>query len=76
MRQGGDGKTALSDGTAVDLELYKFDSCPFCHVVYERIDRLGVNVRMRDTIYDGEAARTLGRLMAPHEKEKVFVDQK
>ncbi len=32
------------------LALYKYDGCPFCAMVGSSIDRLGVNVEMRDIL--------------------------
>ena len=40
----------LKDGREVELELFKFDSCPFCVRVMRTIKELGVEgIRMRDT---------------------------
>ena len=41
---------SLKDGREVDLELFKFNSCPFCVRVLNAIRDQGVEgIRMRDT---------------------------
>ena len=43
-------KATTSDGREVDLELYQFDSCPYCQKVQRVITARGVRVRLRDTM--------------------------
>jgi len=72
-RAGGNGTNALSDGTLVDLALYKFDSCPFCVRVHGAIDRLGVNIEYRDvreTRWWSDLLERTGRTQVPC----LFVD--
>ena len=64
----------MGDGRSIDLELFKFDSCPYCHVVYRAIDRLGVNVRLRDTMFEPEAARTLLQVGGKQQVPCLFID--
>ena len=61
---GGSGAVKLKDGRVVDLELYKFDLCPFCVYVYRYLDQLAIRdqIRMRDTRNeDGAAGELLQR---------------
>lgn len=65
----------LKDGREVDLELFKFDSCPFCVRVQRRIEQLGMDgIRFRDTHRDAGASKDLitrgGKLQVPC----LFVD--
>ncbi len=36
------------------LALYHFDGCPFCSMVRSAIDRLGINVELRDIFQDSQ----------------------
>lgn len=38
--------------SAPKLELFKYDSCPFCVRVMSTIDQLGLKVEMRDILFD------------------------
>ncbi len=40
-------------------ELYQYDSCPFCHRVRAFLDRVGIDMPMRDTMRDMAAFREL-----------------
>ena len=40
--------------SAPKLELYKFDSCPFCVRVMDHISSLGVKVEMKDIMTDSQ----------------------
>ncbi|RMG13443.1 MAG: glutaredoxin [Planctomycetota bacterium] len=65
----------LKDGRDVDLELFKFDTCPFCVRVLAKLRQLGVEgVRLRDTRREPGAAEELvergGKLQVPC----LFVD--
>ena len=57
-----------------ELVLYKYDSCPFCARVLRKIDELGVDVQMQDTMMDRQARQDLydrtGRTTVPC----LFVD--
>ena len=50
------------DMTKLDLVLYKFDSCPYCRMVMDFIEQEGLNIPMRDTIYDDGARQELQRI--------------
>jgi glutaredoxin 3 len=41
------------------LKLYYFDSCPFCQIVIQAIDRLGLAVEMNDIIANEDHLRQL-----------------
>ncbi|MCR9165103.1 MAG: glutaredoxin family protein [Nannocystaceae bacterium] len=41
------------------LTLYQFRGCPFCSMVERAIERLGVEVEMRDILRDSEAMQAL-----------------
>lgn len=56
---GGDGRCRTKTGESLDLELYKFDSCPYCQHVFRAVRRLAVPVRYRDIWEDEAAARRL-----------------
>ncbi len=51
------------------LVLYQFDACPWCQIVLRAIDQLAVDVTLRDTRRDPDAARahreTTGRTQVP-----------
>ena len=41
---------AIDDqGKPIELELYKFDSCPYCRLVQRTIDELNIALEFRDT---------------------------
>ncbi len=63
-------------GQDVDLELYKFDSCPYCQRVFRAIERLKVPVRMRDIEEDEEAARRLVEVGGLDQVPCLFIDGK
>jgi glutathione S-transferase len=56
---GGSGACRTTTGEVLELELYKFDSCPYCQHVFRVVERLGVPVRYRDILRDDAAARSL-----------------
>lgn len=62
------------DGTEVDLELYKFDSCPYCQKVQRVIDRLGVPVTMRDTVADPTLDQVLIMRGGKRQVPCLFID--
>lgn len=43
----------------IKLELYKFDSCPFCHMVMEHIEQLNLKVEYHDIQTDIQALNKL-----------------
>jgi glutaredoxin len=74
--EGGDGRCVTAAGTVVDLELYKFDSCPFCQHVYRTVEQLGLPVRYRDIEKDAAAARRLVEVGGLDQVPCLFVDGK
>jgi glutaredoxin len=71
-----DGKAKTRSGQELDLELYKFDSCPYCQKVFRVIDRLKVPVRYRDTMEDGAAAKKLVEVGGDDQVPCLFIDGK
>ncbi len=46
---------AVSESPAEDkLALYHFDSCPFCRMVRAAIDKLGIDVELRNVMQDSQ----------------------
>jgi glutaredoxin len=45
--------------SAPKLELYKFDSCPFCQRVMQQIDSLNLKVEMKDIMSNSEDLQKL-----------------
>jgi len=72
----GDGTCRAKTGRVFDLELYKFDACPYCQTVFRVIERLGVPVRYRDILRDDAAARTLREVGGQDQVPCLFVDGK
>lgn len=67
----------LKDGREVDLELFKFDSCPFCVRVMGKLRQLGVDgVRMRDTAREPGAEDELVRRGGSDMVPCLFIDGK
>ena len=67
----------LNDGREVDLELFKFDSCPFCVRVLRTVQELGIEgIRLRDTRREPDASAELrsrgGKVQVPC----LFIDGK
>lgn len=50
------------DGAPLDLVLFKFDACPFCRRVQQRIAQLNLPVRFRDTLREPGAREELIRI--------------
>ncbi len=71
---GGDGGCRTRSGELVDLELYKFDSCPYCQAAMRAIERLHLPVRHRDILADDEAARRLVEVGGRDQVPCLFVD--
>ncbi|HVY62342.1 MAG TPA: glutaredoxin domain-containing protein [Planctomycetota bacterium] len=63
-------------GKVLDLELYKFDSCPYCQKVMRVVDALKVPVTMRDIMDDGAAAKKLVEVGGDDQVPCLFVDGK
>lgn len=68
------GAARTHAGQAVELVLYKFDSCPFCQVVFRAVERLGVPLRYRDIEEDEAAARELVERGGLDQVPCLFVD--
>ncbi len=65
----------LKDGREVDLELFKFDRCPFCVRVLVRLKQLGVEgVRLRDTMTEPGAEEELVRRGGDDQVPCLFID--
>ncbi|MGE0713759.1 MAG: glutaredoxin family protein [Planctomycetota bacterium] len=65
----------LKDGAEVDLELFKFDACPFCRRVQQAIERLGVEgIRYRDTMKEAGANEELVRRGGMRQVPCLFID--
>lgn len=45
--------------TAPDLALYHYDSCPYCAKVRRALDRLGVEVELRDVLEEPDHMQAL-----------------
>ena len=63
-------RCAVSESPAEDqLALYYFDGCPFCHMVRTNIDRLGIDVELRNIFSDSQYREDLvaarGRATVP-----------
>ncbi len=68
----------LKDGREVDLELFKFDSCPFCVRVLGKIRQLGLEegIRMRDTTREPGANQELIQRGGMRQVPCLFIDGK
>lgn len=65
----------LRDGRQVDLELFKFDTCPFCILVLGKLRQLGVEgVRIRDTVREPGAEAELVRRGGMDQVPCLFID--
>jgi glutaredoxin 2 len=62
------------DGRELRLELFKFDSCPYCVKVQRVVDRMRIPVTMRDILEDDEAARTLVEVGGEDQVPCLFID--
>lgn len=72
----GAGKARTKGGEVLDLELYKFDSCPYCQRVFGAIERLNVPVRYQDIQKDEAAARRLVEVGGLDQVPCLFIDGK
>ena len=68
------GAARTHEGQAVELVLYKFDSCPFCQVVFRAVKRLGVALSYRDIEEDEAAARDLVERGGLDQVPCLFID--
>lgn len=57
-----------------ELVLYKYDTCPFCRRVFQAADDLGLELPMRDTRQDAEAARELRALTGGTQVPCLVID--
>lgn len=73
-RGAGSGACRARSGRRVDLEIYKFDTCPYCQRVMRAVERLGLPVRYRDILEDESAARTLVDVGGVDQVPCLFVD--
>lgn len=66
----------LRDGRIVDLELFKFDYCPFCVVVMAKLRRMGIadDVRYRDTLREPGANAELIERGGKRQVPCLFID--
>lgn len=66
----------LKDGREADLELFKFDSCPFCIRVLVKLRGLknGKGVRLRDTAKEPGAEEELVRRGGDDQVPCLFID--
>ncbi|MCO5170580.1 MAG: glutaredoxin [Planctomycetes bacterium] len=66
----------LRDGREVDLELFKFDSCPFCVRVMRKVKVMGLEgkVRYRDTLREPGAQDELVRRGGEDQVPCLFID--
>ena len=75
-RVGGDGHNVLADGSKTHLRLYKYDSCPFCAVVYRAIDGLQVNIEYRDINENFDHRKELYEVTGRTSVPCLFIDKK
>ena len=73
---GGDGACRTASGAVRDLEVYKFDRCPYCQIVFRAVERLGLPVRYRDVLRDDAAAAKLLKVGGLDQVPCLFVDGK
>lgn len=66
----------LKDGREADLELFKFDSCPFCIRVLVKLRGLknGSGVRLRDTAKEPGAEEELVKRGGDDQVPCLFID--
>lgn len=56
------------------LALYKYDACPYCQRVLRRIDDLGLEVELRDTLRDPSHRTALRERTGRTQVPCLFVD--
>jgi glutaredoxin len=66
----------LKDGREAELELFKFDSCPFCIRVLLKLKGLknGKEVRLRDTMKEPGAEEELVKRGGDDQVPCLFID--
>jgi glutaredoxin 3 len=66
----------LKDGRQVDLELFKFDSCPFCIRVLVKLRGLknAAGIRIRDTMKEPGAEEELVKRGGDDQVPCLFID--
>lgn len=57
-----------------ELVLYKYDSCPYCQRVLRALDKLGLEVEMRDTMLSPEAREELYQRTGRTQVPCLFID--
>ena len=66
---------SLKDGREVDLELFKFDSCPFCQRVLSAVRSQGIEgIRVRDTQAEPGANAELIKRGGKRQVPCLFID--
>lgn len=58
------------------LELFKFDSCPFCVLVMNEVEKLSIKVDMKDIVSDSNNRERLLRETGRQTVPCLFVDNK
>lgn len=58
------------------LQLYKFDSCPFCRKVMRHFESRGIKVEMRDTMLEPSYREELLRLGGKSQVPCLMIDGK
>lgn len=68
----------LKDGRTVSLELFKFDSCPFCIKVMRKVKTMGLDgkIKYRDTAREAGANDELIRRGGDDQVPCLFIDGK
>lgn len=56
------------------LVLYQFAGCPYCQRVLRRLPELGLQVELRDTLHDREAAAALRAATGRSQVPCLFID--
>ena len=71
---GGAPTHVLSPDQRRELVLYKYDSCPYCQRVLRAIDKLGLEVEMRDTMMTPAAREELYQRTGRTQVPCLFID--
>ena len=56
------------------LVLYKYDACAFCRRVFQALDRLGLEVELRDTLKDADHRAALRELTGGTQVPCLLID--
>ena len=63
------------DGTAVKLELFKYDTCPYCQMVMRAIDEMGrTDIEYRDIRKNAEDRQRLIEVGGKQQVPCLFID--